>query len=213
MLASAAHHRLHSTTGESAGCRGRWFIDHPVVPSSTSCQPEIERSAPRLPSPAGLAHRLRSTMGQLPRDNAFRCLIRARPAFLRAVGQQLRATRRAGAYHLELQHAHRLPPADEVPVDAAHMVAAVNATARCLRCWRPVRCPVAAGRPEAPAGRKTDGRDGRGGRERSRWSRWSASLLLTVLILTADQSIAPYRRRRRHPDLRRLRHLPLQRRQ
>lgn len=155
------------TTGEERGLLGtNWFINHPVVPFEhivANLEIEMIGRPDSLAGGAGkgwLTGYDRSTMGQMLRDNGIPLVADPRP------GQQffersdnIAFARRGvpahtiSSYNMHTDY-HRVT--DEVRfVDAAHMAAVINATARAAELlangpvptWLPGGQPAAAARP------------------------------------------------------------------
>jgi hypothetical protein len=155
------------STGEERGLLGtRWFIDHPVVPfERIVANLEIEMigrpdSLAGGPGKAWLTGYERSTMGQLLRDNGIPLVADPRPAMRFFERSDNIAFARRGvpahtisSYNLHTDY-HRV--SDEVRfVDAVHMAAVINATARAalLLANGPVPTWLPGGQPQPPAPR------------------------------------------------------------
>jgi len=152
------------TTGEERGLLGtRWFIDHPVVPFErivANLEIEMIGRPDSLAGGAGkgwLTGYDRSTMGQLLRDNGIPLVSDPRPdqRFFERSDNIAFARRGVPAHTISSYNMHSdyHRVTDEVRlVDASHMAAVINATARAAQLLAdgPVPTWLPGGRPEAP---------------------------------------------------------------
>jgi hypothetical protein len=155
------------TTGEERGLLGtRWFIDHPVVPFErivANLEIEMIGRPDSLAGGAGkgwLTGYERSTMGQLLRENGIPLVPDPRPdqRFFERSDNIAFARRGVPAHTISSYNMHTdyHRVTDEARfVDAAHMAAVINATARAaeLLANGPVPTWLPGGRPAAPAPR------------------------------------------------------------
>jgi Zn-dependent M28 family amino/carboxypeptidase len=154
-------------TGEERGTLGsRWYLEHPVVPiAATVANLEIEMIG-RPDSLAGGAGKAwltgydRSSMGQMLRDNGIPLVADPRPDqhFFERSDNIAFAYRGVPAHTISSFNLHNdyHQPSDEARfVDAAHMAAVINATARATRLLADGPAPTWApgGKPEPPARR------------------------------------------------------------
>ena len=154
-------------TGEEMGLFGaRWFVDHPTVPLErivANLEIEMIGRPDSLAGGAGkgwLTGYDRSTMGQLLRDNGIPLVSDPRPdqRFFERSDNIAFARRGVPAHTISSYNMHSdyHRVTDEVRlVDASHMAAVINATARAAQLLAngPVPAWLPGGRPEAPAAR------------------------------------------------------------
>lgn len=151
-------------TGEERGTLGsRWYLDHPVVPiTSTVANLEIEMIG-RPDSLAGGAGKAwltgyeRSTMGQMLRDSGIALVADPRPDqnFFQRSDNIIFAYQGVPAHTISSFNLHTdyHRPSDEARfADPAHMAAVINATARATRFLADGAAPawLPGGRPERP---------------------------------------------------------------